>query len=219
MPGEAIVQQQPSKLALLSQAGAAASSPCRPDAFSILSACVCYRPSLPQCLTHWKHWLELLSPLLAVPQQYKQTASPVRMCTKGSREEPAGRAERCSGDPVCPAPVGARRSPQGALPGLGASGRAGAGAAPRGGSAGRVPPSLPPPPRVPTPRPASPAGAVGLPRSSSHGACPAGGTALLLSRRPLTGTRRGRRGLVGAAAGGQVGTGRSGRAGRGGRRT
>lgn len=100
-----------------------------------------------------------------------------------------------------PAPVGARCSPQGALPGLGASGRAGAGAAPRGGSAGRVPPSRLLPASPPLGRAG---GAAGLPRSSSHGACPAGGTALLLSRRPLTGTRRGRRGLVGAAAGRQV---------------
>lgn len=63
---------------------------------------------------------------------------------------------------------------------------------------------LPPASSVPPPIPSIPplsGGAAGLPRSSSHGARPGGGTALLPCRQPLTGSG------AGTEAGGQVGAG------------
>lgn len=116
---------------------------------------------------------------------------------------------------VWPTPAGRgrlppRRSPQGALPQARRLRHRWGRAAPSGGvgweqrSARRA-----------RPLPSSPplgggGGAAGLPRSSSDGARPAAGTALLPSRQPLRGTRRGRRGLP---------AGRRQQAGRGGRRT
>lgn len=97
-----------------------------------------------------------------------------------------------------------RRSPQGALsrarPLRHRRGRGGSERGERPARQGAPARLLPPSPPL-----GGGGGAAGLPRSSSHGARPAGGTALLPSRQPLRGTRRGRRGLP--AAGRQVGAG------------